>query len=171
MIFRSTIGPSRHQGRSYVIVLLSLSSSQNLKTKGLQCHKASSSSVRHPIERIHTQLLSLLCPTALPSWQTAVNPQLYFSIASSISMVHFTVQLLCQRSLPASTAAPFSPPSHHTLCLPWFNHRVPIIHQIWPEYKALSSLVLTIYIYTASRGSRQTQTPGIHNQTHAHTVH
>lgn len=130
MIFRSTIGASRHQGRSYVIVLLSLSSSQNLKTKGLQCHKASSSSVRHPIERIHTQLLSLLCPTALPSWQTAVNPQLYFSIASSISMVHFTVQLLCQRSLPASTAAPFSPPSHHTLCLPWFNHRVPIIHQI-----------------------------------------
>lgn len=112
----------------------------------------------HTARQTHT-LLSPLCPTALPSWLEALNPQLYFSITSSISMEHFTVQLLCQRSLPATTATTavaFSPPT-----TPMYNVfdlvRGEIVHNPADLSRPQGSIsVGPDYICTVSRGSLDT---------------
>lgn len=51
---------------------------------------------------------------AVASWLAAVNPQLYFSITASIATKHYTVKLLCQRSLAACCD---SLPHQRTICL------------------------------------------------------
>lgn len=125
-------------------------------------HKASYSYVRLNIQHQH-------CPITRPSWLAAVNPQLYFSITSSISMEHFTVQLLCQRSLPAAAAAAaFSPPSICNLCdlvQAEITHNPADLHR--PQG---SRSVGPHSIYRVSRGSPET-TGGMHTNMQAHTAH
>lgn len=138
-------------------------------------HKASYSFVRLNIPQTQCQCTHIHpssdqhSPITRPSWLAAVNPQLYFSITSSISMEHFTVQLLCQRSLPAAAAAAaFSPPLICNLC---DLVQTDIAHNPADPHRPQGFLSMGPHsIYRVSRGSPD-RTEGMHTNMQAHTAH